>query len=471
MPLSKLQNYLRAKVEGKRVAILGFGREGQSTYRTIRESFPELSLTVIDQAKTLPGKASELLAQNGQTHVLLGAQSLGQLSDFDIIFKSPGVSPFLLEIQDAISRGVELTSQTDIFFALFGPQIIAVTGTKGKSTASAVLFQVLSQAGKDVLFIGNIGAPAFDALSQVGSETLIVYETSSHQCEGLSHAPHIGVFLNLFADHLDYYPSLEAYGQAKRQLFVSQKPDDICLYNTLDPRVAELVDNLPGQKLGFSLAPHSRSVVFLQEDWIVAHGEKLMPTREVPLPGKHNLLNVMPTVIVALKLGVTSESLRGYLHHVTPVEKRLETVGKVGDVTFVDDALATIPEATVAALDTLGDSVETLIAGGFDRGQDFTELIRRLTVSSVKTLILFPTTGEKIASLLAQHGSTIAIFPVKTMKDAVKIAIAQTHPGKTVLLSSASASFGLFADYRDRSEQLWQALKEEGMQVPPAERN
>jgi len=458
---SSIENYLRPLISDKQVAILGFGREGQSTYRTLRRLFGNIPLTVLDQMKELPESARKVVAGDQHLKVVLGNQSFSDLVGFDTIFKSPGVSPFLVELQDAVMRGAVVTSQTDVFFSVYGQQVVAVTGTKGKSTSCQVLTQVLKQAGKQVLFLGNIGAPAFEALEQVTSESIIVYETSSHQCEGLRHSPHIAVILNIYADHLDYYPSMESYIQAKRQLFINQKPTDLCLFNAQDERVvSDIVENLPGRKIGFSLEHSPLSHVFIDQDWLVAGGKKIVPTSEIPLLGSHNLFNVMPAIIVGLESGLDPADLRKYLSQVTPVEKRLEEVTTVNGITFVDDALATIPEATIAALSALGDRVETLIVGGFDRGQDFVNLAKVIAASEVANLILFPTTGEKIASLVKSLTPKISYFPVKTMDEAVKAALAHTKKGKTALLSTASASFGLFTDYRDRSTQLRECLNQ-----------
>jgi UDP-N-acetylmuramoyl-L-alanine---L-glutamate ligase len=456
--LSSLENYLSPLVTGKQVAILGFAREGQSTYRALRRFFPKLHIIIIDQATELPEKANEQIKGDQNLNVFLGQASLANLVSAEVIFKSPGVSPFLTDVQDAISRGSLITSQTDIFFTLFGSQVIAVTGTKGKSTTCQVIHQVLEQAGKKTLFIGNIGAPAFEFVEKMTPDTTVVYETSSHQCEGLRHGPHIGVLLNLFVDHLDYYPSMDSYMSAKKQLFMSQKAIDLCFYNVGDQRVVELLESIPAAKHGFALESDYNTDVFIKHDQIMVGSKPLMPINEIPLLGKHNLLNVMPAILIASSMGIEHEDLRNYLQHVTPVEKRLETVGEVNGVIFIDDALATIPEATIAALDALGGKVETLMVGGFDRGQDFVALAQKIASSSIRNLILFPTTGEKIVELLGSSKDKFRFFPVKNMDDAVKISLENTQSGKIVLLSTASASFGLFADYRDRSEKLRQAI-------------
>ncbi len=459
---SKLAQYLTPIVIGKRVAILGMAREGISTYKTLRALFPDLSLVLVDREEHLPEHITSLVKNDSNVKLALGKEHLLGLEGSQVIFKTPGISSLLTPIQDAVGRGAYLTSQTDICFAVFGNQTIAVTGTKGKSTACKVLTHVLATAGKDVLFIGNIGRPAFDSLDGITDQTLIVYETSSHQCEGIRMSPHIAVFLNLFQDHLDYYPSLALYGEAKRQLFSHQQEGDICIYNIQDQGIGGLLAGVRGKRIGFSYEKKQFSSVYVENGEIVVEGTPLMPTNHVPLLGAHNTLNVMPAIIVANQLGIPKDILLQGLTSLTPVEKRLETIGIAQGITFIDDALATIPEATTAGLAALGDSVETLIVGGFDRGQDFVKLSKAIATSSVHNLILFPTTGEKIASLVKLQSDGISFVSATSMAQAVKIALRVTTKGKTVLLSTASPSFGLFIDYRDRSEQYLEAVREAG---------
>lgn len=454
----KLHHYLEGLIQNKSVAILGFGREGQSTYRTLRKFFPTLPIMVLDKSETFDPEVQIILSKDPHVRTFLGGEYLSDVVHYDVIFKTPGIPLLLLPIQDAVNRGAYVTSQTDVFFHVFGNQTVAVTGTKGKSTTSKVISDVLRHAHKKSIYIGNIGKPAFDSLDDIDQDTIVVYETSSHQCEGLRVGPHIAVFLNLFTDHLDYYGSFDAYATAKRQLFLLQKETNMCIHNCSDERVNEYIADTPPRKIGFSLEKRTDSSVWIQNDQVRAFDTDIINTHEIPLLGKHNILNIMPAIIIAHELGVPFTEISEGLKTITPVEKRLETVAVVDDVTYVDDALATIPEATIAALEALGSSVETLIVGGFDRGQDFTDLARAIASSSVRTLIHFPTTGSKIASLVSQHSQTIAMHEVQTMGEAINIAKQNTHPGKTVLLSTGSASFGIFTDYRDRSNQYLRAI-------------
>lgn len=450
--------YLSSLVMGKHVVILGFAREGQSTYKLLRSLFTHLKLTVLDQNLLQDEEIKQILRSDKLTTCIFGKHYLQSLSGADVIFKSPGISPLLLQIQEAKSQGAVITSQTAVFFEIFHRQIIAVTGTKGKSTTCAVISHVLETCGKKVLFLGNIGRCAFDHLERIENDTFIVYETSSYQCEGLGKSPHIGVFMNVYRDHLDHYDSPSDYEGAKKQLFMHQTPEDFCIYNCSDDKVTSLVSVSKGRHMGFCLTKQVSSLVYEEKGLIFYKQKALMPIDQIPLLGRHNLLNCMPSIVVGKILGLDTDMIIKALSTVKPVAGRLETVAQVGGIKFVDDALATIPEATIAAISTFGENVYTLIAGGFDRGQDFFDLARVIAAGNIKNLILFAPTGKRIAQAVTRITDQVKILDVPNMSTAVTQAYKHTPPGKIVLLSTASPSFGLFTDYRDRSRQYKAAI-------------
>lgn len=451
----RLLQTVKATISGKRVGILGLGREGKSTYQMLMSLDPSLKLVLMDRQES----ALRDLPHHEQHTLFHGDHYLDGVGGVDLVIKTPGISPWLPRLKQAVAAGLVITSQTDLFFQTFASQLIAVTGTKGKSTTSSVITQVLTSCGKDALLVGNIGTPMFDAVDMIVDATTIVAEVSSHQTEGVHHSPHIAVWLNLFQDHLDYYPSMSEYIASKKNLFAYQQPSDICLYHCADTVVRSNVEQGRARKIGFALEPMKDATLTIQDGWIVRTSPhvNIIKVGEIPLLGKHNLLNVMPAILVALELGIDVSSIATALRTIHPVEKRLETVASANGVDFIDDALATIPEATIAAIEALGDKVETLIAGGFDRGQSFDELGQAIAASSIKTLVLFPTTGAKIARALP-HGTPIRLINVSTMEDAVMMAYHATSKGKAVLLSTASPSFGLFRDYVDRSHAYLEAI-------------
>jgi len=452
--------------------ILGLGREGQSTWRFLRALFPDKILGAADRLpfEELPREAAELLRGDTHARLHLGPDYLASLSQYDVIVKSPGIPVTLPEYARAVAAGKRITSQTDLFFSNCSGTIIGVTGTKGKSTTASLIHAILRQAGRKTFLVGNIGAPALDLLPQAEPDSLFVYELSSHQLEGLRQSPQIAVLLNIVPEHLDYYENFAQYVAAKENIARYQTARDWLIYDADHAIPREIVLRSPGRRLACSLEQLSVPGCAVVGDgivWAVAEGrgEKIVDARDVPLPGRFNLLNVAAAAaagrILGIESGVIAEAVRSF----RPLEHRLERVGTYGGITYYNDAIATVPEATIAALDTLGGDVETILLGGADRHLDFSRLAARLLQSNVKTVILFPPTGKRIwQTVCAQDPAAagrFAHFFVESMEQAVSLARQHTAEGKICLHSPASPSFGLFRDYRDRGEQFKRRVRYE----------
>jgi len=469
-----------SELKDSSVLILGLGREGQSTWRFLRALFPDKILGAADRLPLaeLPREAADLLRGDSRARLHLGPEYLAGLSQYDVIVKSPGIPATLPAYARAVAEGRRITSQTDLFFSNCPGTIIGVTGTKGKSTTASLIHAILKQAGRKAFMVGdtgarpldlrkaflvgNIGVPALDLLSQADQESLFVYELSSHQLEGLRQSPHIAVLLNIVPEHLDYYESFAQYVAAKENIARYQGKRDWLVYDADHALPREIAWRSPGQRLACSLealsvpgcAAVGDSIVYaLGEEW-----QGKIAVREVPLPGRFNLLNVAAAVGVGRLLGVEPGEIVEAVRRFQPLEHRLERVGTYGGITFYNDAIATVPEATIAALDTLGEDVETILLGGADRKLDFSLLAERLLRSNIRTAILFPPTGSRIwraiCALEPAAEARFTRFFVESMEEAVALAKEHTTQGKICLHSPASPSFGLFRDYRDRGEQF-----------------
>lgn len=452
------------------VLILGLGREGQSTWRFLRALFPDKTLGVADRLElaNLPRETAELLRGDTHARLHLGPDYLSSLSQYDVIVKSPGIPVTLPEYARAVASGRRITSQTDLFFSNCPGTILGVTGTKGKSTTASLIHAILRQSGqkasgRKTFLVGNIGVPALDLLPQAEPDSLFVYELSSHQLEGLRQSPQIAVLLNIVPEHLDYYESFAQYVAAKENIARYQTARDWLVYDADHAIPREIASRSPGRRLACSLEQLSVPGCAVVGDWIVCaleegQQEKIMRVPEVPLPGRFNLLNVAAAAAVGTILGIESGVIAEAVRSFRPLEHRLERVGTFGGITYYNDAIATVPEATIAALDTLGDDVETVLLGGADRHLDFSRLAERLLRSNVKTMVLFPPTGKRIwQAICAQDPAATARFAhflVESMEQGVSLARQHTAEGKICLHSPASPSFGLFRDYRDRGEQF-----------------
>ena len=460
-----------SELPDKSILILGFGVEGQSSLRFLRAAFPDKTIGMADQLalEKLSAPAQELLRSDNHLRLHLGAGYLASLDAYDVIVKSPGIPVIRPEYQQAVELGKSITSQTALFFANFAGMIVGVTGTKGKSTTASLIHAILQRSLRDTHLIGNIGVPALDFLPQLGPRSLVVYELSSHQLEGLRQSPHVAVLLNIVPEHLDYYESFEQYVEAKANITRFQTAEDFLVYDADHEIPSRIAASSHAHKIACSIEVPHQEGCFLRQPWFVFRTEwheeeAVVAMDEVPLLGRFNLINVAAAVAVAKLLGVPTKDVAEAVRRFQPLEHRLELVGTFGGVTYYNDSIATVPEATIAALEALTGGVETVLLGGTDRGLDFTGLAKKLLWSEVKTLILFPTTGARIWQAVCEQDaaapSRLQHFFVNSMDQAVQLAKQHTSAGRTCLLSPASPSFGLFRDYRDRGERFKQLVQQ-----------
>jgi len=422
-----MKKSLENTFKNKKVLILGMGIEGQSTLRFIQKFFPGTDFSTADKKD--------------------GNGYLDNLRGFDLIIKSPGISWNIKEIKQAKESGVEFTSQTQIFLDIFKDQTIGITGTKGKSTTSSLIYNILNTSGKKVKLVGNIGKPVLDYIENFDDESLFVYEMSSHQLSDITQSPHIAVFLNIFPEHLDYYSSFEEYLRAKENITKFQNENDIFIYCSDFPDLIKIADKSKAKKYNFS-----------SEHNLDEYGVKISDN---PLLGNHNLNNIKAAILVARSLEINDSDIKNGIETFTPLDDRLQTIKMVNSISFIDDSLATIPQATIAALDSYQNKKVTLILGGFDRGVDFTILGKYLKENkNVINVILIGQTSNKIQEILETNNfaGKINNLHTSTMKDVVELAYKITPTNGVVLLSPAATSFDMFKDYKDRAEQFKKAV-------------
>lgn len=341
---------------------------------------------------------------------------LKKIKDYDVVIKTPGL-PFKKLTRNDL---VKVTTQTEIFFENCPGKIIGVTGTKGKSTTAFLISQILKKAR----LLGNIGKPVLTSLLKAKKNDIFIYELSSHQLYNLKKSPHIAVLLNIYPEHLDYYRNFNQYLNAKANITKYQTKKDYLIYNSQDPLVKKIAQKSKAKK--------------------------------IPIKGKYYQLDIAAARAVGKIFKVPLPEKFKFLPH------RLEYVGKFKGIEFYNDSLSTIPETAIEALDYLGDKVQTLILGGFDRGLLFDGLAKRIAASSIKTLVLFPSTGTRIKQAIENSQFPIPNFQyffVKDMEKAVKLAYQYTDKGKICLLSPASPSFGIFKDYQERGDLFKKFVK------------
>ena len=420
----------------KRMALLGFGREGRSSHVFLRKHFPNRPLLIAD-------KASVALDDPNVT-LLCGETYLDVLHQCDILLKSPGVS--LRDIP--LPPGLTITCQTDLFLR-FAPCVKAgVTGSKGKTTTSTLLYGMLRASGLPARLIGNIGVPVLDCFDEADSEIAVI-ELSSHQLEFTRASPHVAVWTNLYEEHLDHYTGgFAGYAAAKAHICQYQSPDDVFIFNADQP-LASMVD--------ISACRAECVPVGLgagEADPLLRSLGGLNPR----LRGDHNRHNVYFAATAALRLGATQEGIRQAVMGFRGIPHRMYPVSEAGGIQWVDDCICTIPRGVLCALDALGD-VDTLILGGLDRGLDYRAFARDLAARPVRNIICMPETGYAIAGLLKALCSQQTVLLAQTMEEAVAAAAACTEKQKTCLLSPAAASYNAYKDFEEKGAHYLQCIQ------------
>ncbi len=427
--------------ENKKILILGLGREGMESLRFFLAKYPQNEIGAADKSEVgqLNPELKKIFEQNHQVKLCLGQNYLSCLNDYDVIVKSPGVPIHISEIEKAYQEQ-KIISQTEIFFNYCPGIIIGVTGTKGKSTVSSIIYEIIKRSGKKTFLAGNIGTPMLQFLDGADKETIFICELSAHQLYNMGKSPHVAVLLNIYPEHLDYYKDYSEYIRAKANIAIHQSKEDYFVYNSANNEARQIAQESAANKIAFNECKWNFS-------------------KKVNLIGDFNLENAKVGVIVGRLLKISDEDIDSAIAEFRPLGNRLEFVGNFNGIDFYNDSLSTIQESAIAAIDALGDRAQTLIAGGFDRGQPFGKLADKILASKIKTLILFPETGKRIwesveaaADRQKKCLARISPFFVSKMNVAVDLALEKTQKGRICLLSAASASFGNFRDYAHRGE-------------------
>lgn len=435
--LEKLRNFFA----GRKIVILGFGREGRSSYELIRRLLPEQKMVVADQRA--------VVVDDANVEVVSGRGYLEELEKYDIIMKSPGISLKDVDVSEFEDR---ITSQLELLLEFFPGRTIGATGTKGKSTTSSLVYEVLREQGVEGLLLGNIGTPVFEHVDEMRGEMTLVLEMSSHQLEFMQHSPQIALLLNIYPEHLDHYRSFETYAEAKCNIFRWQNEEDVLLYGADEELVRREVEECKGagRKVGVGF---ERGNMRRVGDFVEFDSERVYDCRsQRELVGDYNLLNIMFALGVAKVLDLDMEKAAESVNKFKTLKHRLEFVVEQDGVKYYDNAIGTVPQATMTAMKALGD-VDTVIVGGMDRGLDYSELCEFLREDKVRNVICMPETGYAIAMGVGFEKAVMA----ETMEEAVEVARVRTAKGMSCLLSPAAASYGRFKNFEEKGD-LYQKL-------------
>ncbi len=410
------------RLVGKRILILGFGREGCSTLRFLQDRLPDAVIGIADRN---PMDIDTKGVKGVRLHC--GEGYLSAMYDYDLVIKTPGIS-----LKDFEQNGVEITSQTDLFLGAFHAQTVGVSGTKGKSTTSSLIYHLLRSAGRDCVLVGNIGIPCFDMIPSINCETVVVYELSAHQLEYVHNSPRAGVLLNIFEEHLDHFGTFERYKQAKLNLLRNMSEEDYAIVHEslMDEVFALAVNSVCYSRMAFEI-----------------NAERL------PIKGGHNFQNACAALCACAVMWLDTEEALLYLYSFKPLEHRLEVVGTFGGVRFVNDSISTIPQTAIAACQTLGE-VDFLLLGGFDRNIDYAPLADFLKTISVKCVLVTGKAGQSISKALNDKAYKGRIERYDTMEEAFAVVGRLSNEGDLCLLSPAASSYDQYKNFEERGAKF-----------------
>lgn len=432
-------------LKDKYVAIVGFGKEGKSTYNFLRKYLPNQRLVIIDGNKDLLDN-NAYLNNDKNIELVLGDNYLDNLDKYDVIIKSPGVRFKDIDISKFEDK---ITSQLGLVLDYYKDNIIGITGTKGKSTTTSLITKILKDQGIDAYLLGNIGIPIFDNIDKMNEKSMMVIEMAALQLEYVKHSPHIGIILNLFEEHIDFFGTKEKYFLSKMNMFKFQDIHDYGLYISSNNDLNCYVKN---GNYKTNLVDIDKEIT-LEDGYMIFRGKKIYNTNdERLLLGSHNLSNIRFALYVSelleLDLKETIKTINSFL----PLEHRMEFVGVFNGIKFYNDAIATIPDATINAIETL--KPDTLIFGGMDRGIDYTILINYFNNCSVSNFICMPETGYKIGDQIKNK----KVFYTENLKDAVSIAKEVTKG--VCVMSPAAPSYNAFKNFEEKGKLYKQYIKE-----------
>ena len=447
------------------VLVIGLGRSGRASVEVLKPRVGSIAATDEGPREWLTDALAEIAAA-GVPFVPPDALD-DTLARTTVAVLSPGIplnAPVVRRVQAA---GVPVFSEVEVAYRICAAPIVAVTGTKGKSTTTALIGALFEAAGATVHVGGNIGNALIRETASAKAGDWVVAEVSSFQLESIrSFKPRVSVILNITPDHLDRYHSMEEYAEAKFRVFANQGPGDTFVGNLDDPIVAtapgEDNNRVKARTFWFAGEPRRESTVYLRGGETIVYAPPtgdprpidVLKTADVGLAGRHNLENVMAAVGAGLAAGLPIEAIREGVRGFAPLHHRLETVADDGGVLFVDDSKATNPGSVIAALRAFGERPIVLIAGGKAKGTEFVEMAKVIS-SRAKAVVLIGEAADEIAALVKRA----KVYRAASMDEAVAKARKAAHAGDVVLLSPGCASFDMFDSAEHRGQMFAQAVR------------
>lgn len=447
-------------LKGKRVLVFGSGKSGIGAAELLGQvgACPVLydGNPDLDKEAVLHKTASIK-----ETDIYAGGLPEEVQKSLDLAVLSPGVPTDLPLVKSFYEQGLPVWGEVELAFRTGKGRVLAITGTNGKTTTTALLGKIMEDAEDSVFVVGNIGTPYTSKALEMTEDSVTVAEISSFQLETIEKfAPCVSAILNITEDHLNRHHTMEEYIRVKELIVKNQKPEDVCVLNYEDPVLREFGKNIVPQTVYFSSERRLEKGIFLEDGQIILKTEdqeiSLVKTDDLKLLGKHNFENVMAAAAMAYYAGVSVESIRKSICEFTAVEHRIEYVTEKNGVVYYNDSKGTNPDAAIKGIQAMNRPT-WLIGGGYDKGASYDEWLNSFD-GKVRSLVLIGQTKEKIREAAERLGVCSCIL-CEDLQEAVKICAEKAQPGEAVLLSPACASWGQFDNYEQRGDCFKEYVK------------
>lgn len=436
-------------LENKNILIMGFGVTGKSSLKFLRE-FP-VKIYIYDKKIDLQSLKVD------EDFIIFKDEDLDKI---DLIVKSPGIYPFDDLLVKAREKNIEIISDIELSYRyLKTDNVVAVTGTNGKTTTTTIVGDILKRKAKTFV-VGNIGRGILEITKEAKKDDFVVIEASSFQLEDtIKFKPHIALLTYVTSDHLDWHKTTENYVNAKFKIFANQDENDFAILNYEDRKLAKKY-NIKAQKYYFSMEKISEKGSYFEDGKIYYNDgkstEEILEVKDLKIPGVHNIKNVMAAIIIAKLFGIDSYTIKRSISSFTGVEHRIEFVRELHGVKYYNDSKGTNPDSTEVAIAAMDGNV-ILIAGGYDKNSNFDNLIEK-SKDKLKTVILLGETADKISNSCKK--SDVEFYIVKDLNKAVELAKKLSLKGEDVLLSPACASWDMYSNYEARGRHFKDLVRE-----------
>lgn len=436
----------------KHALVLGLAKSGSAAASTLLRN--DIKVTINDYRTEKDAPIVNEFTSLG-AEVIVGSHPLSVLDGVDIIVKNPGIPYDNIIVNAAVGLNIPVITEVELASLLLEEHdIIGITGSNGKTTTTSLVYQMLVESKQSTKLAGNIGIVATEVAETLKKDEKLILELSSFQLMGVQQfKPRIAALLNLFEAHLDYHGSLEEYIQAKKQIFVNQTAEDYTIYNLDDDKVVTVIKDTNATLVPFSIIKQDINGAWLDNEYMYFKKERIIRLEDIVLVGAHNKQNILAAIAIAKLMGATNSGIHQVLTTFSGVEHRLQFVTNKNNRLFYNDSKATNMLATEKALQSFTQPI-ILLAGGLDRGDDYTELIPFL--KDVKEIIVFGETAKKLKEVAVKENKIVQ--EVINVQEAVHIAYEHSKQGDVILLSPACASWDQYKTFEERGNMFIQAV-------------